>query len=190
MVGTISIAWWYCSRISPRAFVPAGQEMMQGSQLPPTGNHPGGLVFRRILRGVTEGRIIDSDIIRSVEAHKLDRLAADLQALYKRPGVLTWMNPKGAAQEWPITGPIDLIDRVLEQGRKGLAVQRYKGLGEMNPDQLWETTLDPNARVLLRVEVKHADDAESVFSTLMGDVVEPRRDFIQENALKVTNLDV
>ncbi|MGO4123087.1 DNA topoisomerase (ATP-hydrolyzing) subunit B [Inquilinus sp. YAF38] len=172
------------------ALEPEFERGWQGSQLPPQGNQPGGLVFRRTLRGVTEGRIIDSDIIRSVEAHKLDRLAGELQALYKRPGVLTWMNPKGAAQEWPITGPIDLIDRVLEQGRKGLAVQRYKGLGEMNPDQLWETTLDPNARVLLRVEVKHADDAEEVFSTLMGDVVEPRRDFIQENALKVTNLDV
>jgi DNA gyrase subunit B len=172
------------------ALEPEFERGWQGSQLPPQGNQPGGLVFRRTLRGVTEGRIIDSDIIRSVEAHKLDRLAGELQALYKRPGVLTWMNPKGAAQEWPVTGPIDLIDRVLEQGRKGLAVQRYKGLGEMNPDQLWETTLDPNARVLLRVEVKHADDAEEVFSTLMGDVVEPRRDFIQENALKVTNLDV
>ena len=172
------------------ALTPEFERGWQGSALPPEGNQPGGLVFRRVLRGVTEGRIIDSDIIRSVEAHKLDRLAADFQALYKRPGVLTWMNPKGAAQEWPVTGPIDLIDRVLEQGRKGLAVQRYKGLGEMNPDQLWETTLDPNARVLLRVEVKHADDAEEVFSTLMGDIVEPRRDFIQENALKVVNLDV
>jgi len=172
------------------ALEPEFERGWQGSQLPPQGNQPGGLVFRRTLRGVTEARVIDSDIIRSVEAHKLDRMAGDLQALYRRPGVLTWMNPKGAAQEWPITGPIDLIDRVLEQGRKGLAVQRYKGLGEMNPDQLWETTLDPNARVLLRVEVKHADDAEDVFSTLMGDVVEPRRDFIQENALKVTNLDV
>ncbi|MGO1074879.1 DNA topoisomerase (ATP-hydrolyzing) subunit B [Inquilinus sp. CA228] len=172
------------------ALEPEFERGWQGSQLPPQGNQPGGLVFRRTLRGVTEGRVIDSDIIRSIEAHKLDRLAGELQALYRRPGVLTWMNPKGAAQEWPITGPIDLIDRVLEQGRKGLAVQRYKGLGEMNPDQLWETTLDPNARVLLRVEVKHADDAEEVFSTLMGDVVEPRRDFIQENALKVTNLDV
>ncbi|HEY9343684.1 MAG TPA: DNA gyrase subunit B, partial [Inquilinus sp.] len=172
------------------ALEPEFERGWQGSQLPPQGNQPGGLVFRRTLRGVTEGRIIDSDIIRSIEAHKLDRMAGELQALYRRPGVLTWMNPKGAAQEWPITGPIDLIDRVLEQGRKGLAVQRYKGLGEMNPDQLWETTLDPNARVLLRVEVKHADDAEEVFSTLMGDVVEPRRDFIQENALKVTNLDV
>ena len=100
------------------------------------------------------------------------------------------MNPKGAAQEWPITGPIDLIDRVLEQGRKGLAVQRYKGLGEMNPDQLWETTLDPEIRSLLQVRVNHVDAAEETFSTLMGDLVEPRREFIQANALNVMNLDV
>jgi DNA gyrase subunit B len=79
---------------------------------------------------------------------------------------------------------------VMELGRKGVAVSRYKGLGEMNPDQLWETTLDPNARSLLQVRVSHADEAEEVFSTLMGDLVEPRRDFIQSNALSVANLDV
>jgi DNA gyrase subunit B len=78
----------------------------------------------------------------------------------------------------------------MEQGRKGVDVSRYKGLGEMNPDQLWETTLDPNARALLQVRVNHADSAEETFSTLMGDVVEPRRDFIQTNALNVSNLDV
>ena len=90
----------------------------------------------------------------------------------------------------PITGPVSLVDRVMELGRKGIGIQRYKGLGEMNPEQLWETTLDPEARSLLQVKVNHADDAEDVFSTLMGDVVEPRREFIQENALKVANLDV
>ena len=89
-----------------------------------------------------------------------------------------------------IHGPTSLFDAVVEQGRRGLTIQRYKGLGEMNADQLWDTTLDPNARSLLQVRVAHADEAEEIFSTLMGDVVEPRKEFIQQNALQVSNLDV
>jgi DNA gyrase subunit B len=90
----------------------------------------------------------------------------------------------------PINGPLDLTEAILALGRKGLSIQRYKGLGEMNPEQLWETTLDPTIRSLYQVRVDHADEADDIFTTLMGDVVEPRRDFIQENALKVVNLDV
>jgi DNA gyrase subunit B len=93
-------------------------------------------------------------------------------------------------KEYPITGPVALVDTISSLGRKGVAIQRYKGLGEMNPDQLWQTTLDPNARTLLQVRVSHADDAEEVFSTLMGDTVETRREFIEQNAMKVANLDV
>ncbi len=145
----------------------------------------GGLEFTRTLRGVTENHAIDSALIGSTGALKLDERAGELQKLYARHGVLT-----AKETEIPITGPVSLVDRVMELGRKGVGIQRYKGLGEMNPDQLWETTLDPEARALLQVRVAHADDAEDVFSTLMGDVVEPRREFIQENALKVANLDV
>jgi DNA gyrase subunit B len=124
-------------------------------------------------------------LIDSTDARRLDDRAGQLQKLYARHGVLTAKD-----EEFLITGPVSLVDRIMELGRKGVGIQRYKGLGEMNPEQLWETTLDPEARSLLQVKVNHADDAEDVFSTLMGDVVEPRREFIQENALKVANLDV
>ncbi len=145
----------------------------------------GGLAFSRTRRGVTERQVIDGALMRSSEARRLDEIAPDLQLLYARPAMLTVKD-----FEKRITGPVGLIDTILSIGRKGISVQRYKGLGEMNPEQLWETTLDPNARTLLRVRIEHGDQAEDVFSTLMGDVVEPRRDFIQDNALKVTNLDV
>ncbi|MCY4551978.1 MAG: DNA topoisomerase (ATP-hydrolyzing) subunit B [Defluviicoccus sp.] len=145
----------------------------------------GGFAFVRTLRGVAERHVIDGALMRSSDARRLDEMALDLQAVYSRPATLT-----SGEREFRITGPIRLVDAVLELGRKGLAVQRYKGLGEMNPDQLWETTLDPNARSLLHVKVSQAQQAGKVFSTLMGDVVEPRRDFIQSNALNVVNLDV
>ncbi len=146
----------------------------------------GGLSFMRVLRGVPDGpHIIDGAVIRSAESHAIDAFAAELQQTYTQHAVL-----KTGDDEFHITGPVSLVDAVTEMGRKGVSMQRYKGLGEMNPEQLWETTLDPNARTLLQVKASHADDAEDVFSTLMGDVVEPRRDFIQANALKVANLDV
>ena len=148
-------------------------------------NEDGGLTFTRQLRGVPQRFIIDSDLIRSVEARRLDVMTTELQATYEKPPILI-----AKEKRQRITGPVELVDLIMEQGRKGVSVQRYKGLGEMNPEQLWETTLDPDARSLLQVRVSHADEAGKLFSTLMGDVVEPRRDFIQSNALKVENLDV
>ena len=145
----------------------------------------GGLAFTRRLRGVTERHVIDGPLTRSAEARKLDALAEELQAVYEKPGLFAMKD-----KETRISSPTELFAAILEAGRKGVTIQRYKGLGEMNPDQLWETTLDPEARTLLQVRVNHADEADEIFSTLMGDVVEPRRAFIQENALKVANLDV
>jgi DNA gyrase subunit B len=146
----------------------------------------GGLSFMRVLRGVPDGpHIIDGTVISSVESRAIDRHASDLQKNYTRHGTLV-----AKETSFPITGPVSLIDAVMTVGRKGISIQRYKGLGEMNPDQLWETTLDPTVRTLLQIKATHADSAEDVFSTLMGDVVEPRREFIQENALNVVNLDV
>jgi len=145
----------------------------------------GGMTFSRALRGVPESHAIDKALIDSTEARKLNDKAGTLQKLYARHGKLVVKD-----RELPITGPVALVDTVMDLGRKGVGIQRYKGLGEMNPGQLWETTLDPDARSLLRVEVKHGDAAEEVFSTLMGDTVETRREFIQDNALLVANLDV
>ncbi|MDH3472160.1 MAG: DNA topoisomerase (ATP-hydrolyzing) subunit B [Rhodospirillales bacterium] len=145
----------------------------------------GGLAFQRTLRGVTERRLVDGPLIRSTEARHLDAMAGELQEAYMAHATLTQKD-----QDFQITGPMALAQAIFELGRKGVTISRYKGLGEMNPDQLWETTLDPDARSLLKVEIKHVDEAEDVFSTLMGDVVEPRREFIQSHALEVANLDI
>ncbi|MFP6777129.1 MAG: DNA topoisomerase (ATP-hydrolyzing) subunit B [Alphaproteobacteria bacterium] len=141
--------------------------------------------FSRTMRSVTETHLIDSVLITTPEARKLDSLASSLQEIYSHPATL-----RRKDSEREITSPTMLLDAIYAAGRKGLSIQRYKGLGEMNPDQLWETTLDPDARTLRRVEIKDALEADEIFSTLMGEVVEPRRDFIQNNALKVVNLDV
>jgi len=144
----------------------------------------GGFAFARTLRGVTERHVIDGALVKSAEARRLDEMVPDLQNIYARPAFL-----KVKDQKTRIEGPLGLVDAVMENGRKGVSIQRYKGLGEMNPEQLWETTLDPEVRALLQVKIDHRDAAEEVFSTLMGDVVDPRREFIQSNALKVVNLD-
>jgi DNA gyrase subunit B len=145
----------------------------------------GGFAFSRTLRGVTERHVVDGALLRSAEARRLDEMASRLQKVYSRPAVL-----RTGEAEIRITGPIGLVEAIMGQGRKGIAINRYKGLGEMNPEQLWETTLDPNQRTLLQVKVSHADEASKLFETLMGDVVEPRREFIQSHALEVQNLDV
>jgi DNA gyrase subunit B len=174
----------------------------------------GGYLLRRLWRGVTDAHIVEPSFLVSAEARKLDALANEQSATYAKPSTLRTLK-KGAQVEAepivgsgeddedaqqaeadskgkpvPVTRPSELLDAVLAAGRKGLSIQRYKGLGEMNAEQLWETTLDPTNRSLLRVEVAQADVADEIFTRLMGDVVEPRREFIQDNALSVANLDV
>jgi DNA gyrase subunit B len=137
-----------------------------------------GFRFERTVRGVKEVAILDQALLNSADARKLDEYAASLQSVYKKPGTL-----RRRGEETPIHGPVGLFEATTAAGRKGITLQRYKGLGEMNPNQLWETTLDIDARSLLQVKVKESDEADDLFTKLMGDVVEPRREFIQENAL-------
>jgi len=144
-----------------------------------------GLHFGRTVRGVAERYTLDPSALRSSEARWLAERSGALQERFAVPARLLLDKSEMSA-----AGPASAFDRVLGQGRKGLAIQRFKGLGEMNPDQLWKTTLDPDVRTLLQVRVGDLEDAAQIFSTLMGDVVEPRRDFIVGNALKVANLDV
>ena len=171
----------------------------------------GAVLVERVWRGVTDHHVIEAAFLVSAEARKLARLAQENAEVYAGPVNLV----KGQAEAGPepepvvdeadegeeaarpvravagaITRPSQLLDTVLANGRKGLSIARYKGLGEMNAEQLWETTLDPDNRILLQVKVEDADVTDEIFTRLMGDVVEPRRDFIQENALNVANLDV
>ncbi len=174
----------------------------------------GGYLLRRLWRGVTDVTIIEPSFIASAEARKLHTLGAEQAEVYAEPSTLRTLKKGAQVEVEPtvgpgegeeaaeqaaadtkgkpasITRPSELLDAVLAAGRKGLSIQRYKGLGEMNAEQLWETTLDPANRSLLRVEVGQADIADEIFSRLMGEVVEPRREFIQDNALSVANLDV
>jgi len=145
----------------------------------------GGLRFRREVRGVGEAVAIDGALIASADARKLDRHAAELQATYLKPGTI-----RRKDETHQVRAPSQLLSIILDWGKRGLTLKRYKGLGEMNPQQLWETTLDDNARTLLQVKVDHVEDANDLFDRLMGDNVEPRREFIQDNALSVANLDV
>ena len=143
-----------------------------------------GIRLARILRGVEEVRTLDGPMLRSGEARRTGTLTQSLQEVYGKPAKL---ERKDRTQM--IYGPLDLLKAILEEGERGLSLQRYKGLGEMNPSQLWETTLDPDARTFLQVKVEDMAEADDLFTKLMGDVVEPRREFIQQNALSVENLD-
>ncbi|WP_370269573.1 DNA topoisomerase (ATP-hydrolyzing) subunit B [Nioella sp.] len=143
-----------------------------------------GIRLSRVLRGVEEIRTLDGAVLRSGEARKLSEVSKQTRDVYRDPAKLVRKE-----REVVVHGPMDLLDAILAEGEKGLTLQRYKGLGEMNPDQLWETTLDPEARTLLQVKVDDMVEADDIFTKLMGDVVEPRREFIQQNALSVENLD-
>ncbi|MDE3121856.1 MAG: DNA topoisomerase (ATP-hydrolyzing) subunit B [Paracoccaceae bacterium] len=157
-------------------------EYERGWQGRPTQDH--GLRFARVLRGVEEVRTLDGHVLRSGEARRLASYTKSLQDVYQTPATLVRRD-----REQLIHGPVELLEAILTEGEKGLSLQRYKGLGEMNPEQLWETTLDPEARTLLQVKVEDIAEADDIFTKLMGDVVEPRREFIQQNALSVENLD-
>jgi len=138
----------------------------------------GGFVFRRVRRGVSEQVVLDDQTLHAADGRRLAERAISLSETFSGPAVF-----RRKDRSHTVRGPLDLVNAVMDSGRRGMTLQRYKGLGEMNPEQLWETTLDSEARTLLQVKINHADDADDMFSRLMGDLVEPRRDFIQANAL-------
>jgi DNA gyrase subunit B len=145
----------------------------------------GNVIFSRNVRGVIQEFVIDESLVTISEIQELQVLAFELKELFNDNSTYNRKNFEALANS-----PTELLNVIMDAGKKGVSLQRFKGLGEMNADQLWDTTLNPEARTLLQVKINHSDDAEDIFSTLMGSVVEPRRDFIQENALKVVNLDV
>jgi DNA gyrase subunit B len=157
-------------------------EYERGWQGRPTQDH--GLRLSRSVRGVEEVRTLDGPVFRSADARRIAQLTQSLQDVYAKTAQLIRRD-----KLIPVNGPLDLFNAIQAEGEKGLTLQRYKGLGEMNPEQLWETTLDPEARTLLRVKVDDVAEADDLFTKLMGDIVEPRREFIQANALSVENLD-
>ncbi len=158
------------------------EEYERGWQGRPT--QDAGIRLSRTLRGVEENRTLDGQMLRSGESRRLGEMTRSLQDIYAKPARLIRKD-----RDQPIHGPLGLLQAVFLEGEKGLSLQRYKGLGEMNPEQLWETTLDPVARTMLQVRIEDVAEAEDLFTKLMGDVVEPRREFIQQNALNVENLD-
>ena len=145
----------------------------------------GGYVLTREVRGVRQAAILDAGLLASADARRLDEHARPLREAFAAPATFT-----RRGDPTTVSGPSELLEAVNAAGRKGVTFQRYKGLGEMNKDQLWETTLDREARSLLQVKIREVDEADDIFVKLMGDVVEPRREFIQDNALSVANLDV
>jgi DNA gyrase subunit B len=145
----------------------------------------GGFIFEREVRAVKDAHQIEWALIQSADARKLHSFHKEFGALFEGTSMI-----QRKALQTPVFGPRSLMEAVFAAGRAGLTMQRYKGLGEMNPSQLHETTLDPNARTLMQVKLGELNDADEIFSKLMGDVVEPRREFIQANALSVANLDI
>ena len=146
----------------------------------------GSILFTRTLRGVTEKYTVGANILDMQEVPMLASLKDVLHETFAQTSTL--VSKQGLEKK--ISGPVSFVDAIMAAGKKGISIQRYKGLGEMNPEQLWETTLDPEARSLLQVKIDHMEEADETFATLMGDVVEPRKEFIQENALNVVNLDI
>jgi DNA gyrase subunit B len=144
-----------------------------------------GYVLTREVRGVRQAAALDAGLLASADARRLDEHARPLSEAFSEPATFARRGDTTI-----VSGPSELLEAVNAAGRKGVAFQRYKGLGEMNKDQLWETTLDREARTLLQVKIREVDEADDIFVKLMGDIVEPRREFIQDNALNVANLDV